>query len=94
MYLAFLFPFQFKDENYKFDVANTNDFVLNYYAMDQFDSSYEGDPETELLTSVSSTLLGFENAKFHIHLVMKMYFILIIVIIRLFFMLKIMVKLL
>ena len=30
--------------------------------MDQFDSSYEGDPETELLTSVSSTLLGFENA--------------------------------
>lgn len=55
-------PVSVKDENYKFDVANTNDFVLNYYAMDQFDSSYEGDPETELLTSVSSTLLGFENA--------------------------------
>lgn len=55
-------PVSVKDENYKFDVANTNDFVLNYYAMDQFDSSYEGNPETELLTSVSSTLLGFENA--------------------------------
>lgn len=49
-------------ENYKFDLANTNDFVLNYYAMDQFDLSYEGDPEAELVTSVSSELLGFENA--------------------------------
>ena len=55
-------PVSVIDENYKFDVANTNDFVLNYYAMDQFDSSYEGDPETSLITSVSSKLLGFENA--------------------------------
>lgn len=55
-------PVEVKDENYKFDLTKTNEFVMNYYALDQFKSSYEGDPQTELVTSVSSSLLGFSNA--------------------------------
>lgn len=55
-------PVAVKDENYHFDLSQTSDFVMEYHALPQFENSYEGDPETELLTSVSSTLLGFENA--------------------------------
>lgn len=55
-------PVAVKDENYQFDLSQTSDFVMEYHALPQFENSYEGDPETELLTSVSSKLLGFENA--------------------------------
>lgn len=55
-------PVAVKDENYQFDLSQTGDFVMEYYALPQFKNTYEGDPETELLTSVSSKLLGFENA--------------------------------
>ena len=55
-------PVAVKDENYQFDLSQTGDFVMEYHALPQFENTYEGDPETELLTSVSSTLLGFENA--------------------------------
>lgn len=54
-------PVEVKNENYKFDLNKTNEFVMNYYALDQFKSRYEGDPQTELVTSVSSSLLGFSN---------------------------------
>ncbi len=55
-------PVEVKNENYKFDLSKTNEFVMNYYALDQFKSRYEGDPQTELVTNVSSSLLGFSNA--------------------------------
>lgn len=55
-------PVAVKDENYQFDLSQTSDFVMEYHALPQFENFYEGDPETELLTSVSSKLLGFENA--------------------------------
>lgn len=55
-------PVAVKDENYQFDLSQTGDFVMEYHALPQFKNTYEGDPETELLTSVSSKLLGFENA--------------------------------
>ena len=55
-------PVAVKDENYQFDLSQTSDVVMEYHALPQFENSYEGDPETELLTSVSSKLLGFENA--------------------------------
>lgn len=35
---------------------------MEYHALPQFKNTYEGDPKAELLKSVSSTLLGFENA--------------------------------
>ena len=50
------------DENYIFDVANAPKFALEYYATEQFAKEYEGDPELEVITSASSTLLNFENA--------------------------------
>lgn len=55
-------PVAVKDENYHFDLSQTSDFVMEYHALPQFKNTYEGDPKAELLKSVSSTLLGFENA--------------------------------
>ena len=48
-------------ENFVFDTANAPEFALKYYGMEQFLSEYSADPALELLPSVSSTLLGFEN---------------------------------
>ena len=50
------------DEGFTFDLANTPDHVLEYYAKDQFLSRYEANPELEVVTEVSSSLLGFEGA--------------------------------
>jgi len=50
------------DENYRFDLAGTPDFVLDYYVSNQFRSKYTADPALEVITSVSSALLGFEGA--------------------------------
>jgi DNA/RNA endonuclease YhcR with UshA esterase domain len=49
-------------DNYQFDLANTPDFVLDYHVMGQFFSKYTSDPALEVITSVSSELLGFEGA--------------------------------
>lgn len=45
-----------------FDLNDTAKHVMEYYAKDQFESVYYGDPEKELVTSVSSDLLKFEGA--------------------------------
>lgn len=58
-----LFPVAVVDEGFKFDLANTAEHVVKYYGVGQFMESYTGNPKTELVTSVSSSLLGFENAK-------------------------------
>ena len=50
------------DEGYTFDFANTPKHVVEYYGVDQFISTYTGNPMLEVVTSVSSELLGFENA--------------------------------
>lgn len=55
-------PVEVIDDNYQFDLNETAKHVLEYYAVPQFNSSYTGDPALELITSVSSELLGFKDA--------------------------------
>ena len=49
-------------DNYQFDVSGAPSFVLDYHVKEQFFSKYTSDPALELITSVSSELLGFEGA--------------------------------
>ncbi len=57
-----LLPVMVKDENFKFDMANAAEHAVKYYGVGQFQTEYSGDPAVELITSVSSELLGFSNA--------------------------------
>ena len=56
-----LLPISIVDENYTFDVNEAPEFAIDYYALDQFRPVYNSDPALELVTSVSSELLGFEG---------------------------------
>lgn len=56
-------PIAVSDDGYKFDTAKAAEFAVKYHGIDQFQPSYSGNPELEVTTSVSSALLGFENAK-------------------------------
>ncbi len=56
-----LLPIEVKDEGFAFDPANAPAYALKYHAMDQFGTEYSADPALELITSVSSELLGFEG---------------------------------
>ena len=53
--------FDIIDEGFVFDTENAPQFVLDYHAAGQFQAKYNADPSLELLSSVSSELLGFEN---------------------------------
>ena len=55
-------PIDVIDEGFVFDLKDTAEFVVEYYGIDQFIDTYTGDPNAQLIRSVSSTLLGFENA--------------------------------
>ena len=55
-------PVSVSYDNYVFNTENTSDFVMEYHVKDQFKGTYAGNPETELITLVSSELLGFEGA--------------------------------
>ncbi len=55
-------PIAVVDEGYTFDTSKTPEFVLEYNVMDLFKTEYTGNPMMEVPTSVSSELLGFENA--------------------------------
>ena len=55
-------PVAVYDEGFTFNLNDTAEHVLKYYAIPQFLPSYSGDPALSLITSVSSELLGFENA--------------------------------
>ena len=55
-------PVEVQDEGYVFDTANAAKFAVEYYGVDQFATRYNADPAKEVVTSVSSELLGFENA--------------------------------
>ncbi len=57
-----LLPVVVIDEGYEFDLSKTPEFVMEYHCIDQFLSTYTGNPLKELPTSVSSDLLGFDNA--------------------------------
>ncbi|MGM9632398.1 MAG: hypothetical protein ACI3XL_04830 [Eubacteriales bacterium] len=60
-YFRFL-PVSVIDEGFVFDLADVPEHVIEYYVKDQFLDLYTGDPQAELVTSVSSELLGFEGA--------------------------------
>ena len=49
------------DEGFTFDKADAPEFAIDYHALGQFESKYTADPALELITSVSSDLLGFAN---------------------------------
>ena len=55
-------PVSVSYDNFTFDTSKTSDFVMEYYVKDQFKGIYAGNPESELITSIGSTLLGFEGA--------------------------------
>ena len=59
-------PVAVVDEGYTFDLNNTAQFVIDYHTKGQFLDSYAWNPVVNptfpLVTSVSSELLGFENA--------------------------------
>lgn len=59
-----LLPVEVIDENYKFDLKDAPQMVLDYYVADNFKvNTYYANPNLELPTSVSNELLGFENVK-------------------------------
>ncbi len=55
-------PIEIIDESFSFDLNDTPKFAVDYHGLVQFLGSYTGDPAKELVTSVSSELLGFEGA--------------------------------
>lgn len=56
-------PVKIEDNHFAFDKNDAAQFAIDYYAVDQFETSYVADPALEMTTAVSSTLLGFEGAK-------------------------------
>ncbi|MBQ9161659.1 MAG: hypothetical protein IJX74_00135 [Clostridia bacterium] len=57
-----LSPVAVIDEGYTFDTKNAPDYALTYHAIPQFTvTEFAADPAMELISSVSSELLGFEN---------------------------------
>lgn len=59
-----LLPIMVIDEGYTFDKADAPEYALIYHALTQFTSTeFSADPAMELIASVSSELLGFENVK-------------------------------
>ena len=57
-----LLPIKVSDDNFKFDTNNAAEFAAKYYGATQFATIYTGNPNLELIDSVSSPLLGFEGA--------------------------------
>lgn len=59
-YFRFI-PISVADEGFTFDLADAPKHVVEYYGLPQFLESYSGNPRKELITEVSSELLGFEG---------------------------------
>ena len=55
-------PIAIVDEGYTFDMNDAAEFAVKYYGVDQFAKVYEADPAMEMVTEVSSELLGFSGA--------------------------------
>ncbi len=60
-YFRFI-PVAVADEGFKFNTDDAPKHAVDYYGIPQFNASYSGNPAAELITSVTSDLLGFENA--------------------------------
>ena len=56
------FPVEIIDEGFTFDLNQAPQFAVEYYAENKFQAVYNADPAIELVTEVSSELLGFEGA--------------------------------
>lgn len=54
-------PVTVSNDNFVFDLSNAPQFAIDYYATEQFEASYQGDPATQMITTVSSELLGFQD---------------------------------
>ena len=57
-------PIEVIEEEFSFDLKDAPSFALKYYAVDQFLSVYEADPELNLKTSVDNEILGFSGLEF------------------------------
>jgi hypothetical protein len=55
-------PVAVEDNGFTFDKNLAAEHAVKYYGLPQFLPTYSGDPALEVVTSVSSQLLGFENA--------------------------------
>ncbi len=60
-YFRFI-PVAVIDEGFEFNTDDAPKHAVDYYGLPQFNTSYSGNPAAEMITSVSSELLGFENA--------------------------------
>ena len=49
------------DENFSFNLDDAAEYVVNYFGITQFNTSYTGDPKLVLETAISSSTLGFTN---------------------------------
>lgn len=58
-----LMPIKIISDEYTYDLTYTSEFVVEYYGVEQFLFEYDNDPGLELITSISSELLGFTDAK-------------------------------
>ena len=56
-------PIMIIDEGYTFNTNDAAQFAVEYYGVDQFASTYTADPAIEMVTEVSSELLGFSGAQ-------------------------------
>ena len=56
-----LLPVAVEDNGYTFNPADAPAYAIKYHALGQFNTKYTGNPNMEVITSVSSTLLGIEN---------------------------------
>ena len=54
-------PIKVTYDNYSFNLEDAAQYAITYHAKDQFLPEYTGNPEKELLTSVSNLDLGIEN---------------------------------
>lgn len=56
-------PVAVADEGFVFDPQDAASYAVEYHGIGQFQTSYTGNPALELVTEVSSDLLGFSGAK-------------------------------
>ncbi len=54
-------PVEIIDEGYTFNLNDAPKYAVTYHGLGQFLPEYTGDPAAELITSISSELLGFEG---------------------------------
>ena len=56
-------PIDVKDEGFDVSTVNVAEHAVKYYGLPQFLTTYTGDPAMELISTVSSDLLKFKDAK-------------------------------